>query len=72
MTDDVQASTGDAVAEPSTLVCEGSACVVVGAGPGAAARLTAPDVAADWLEGLLVKQISKQVEQAGASAPHAG
>ena len=72
MTDDVQASPGDAVAEPDTLVCEGSACAVVGAGTDAAVRLTVPGAAADWLAGLLVKQISKQVEQAGASAPHVG
>ena len=76
MTDDLQASTGDAAAEPGTLVCEGSACAlvgaVVGAGTDVAVTSTAPGTAADWLEGLLVKQISNQVDQAGASTPHAG
>ena len=72
MTDDLQASTGDAAAEPGTLVCEGSACALVGAGTDVAVTSTAPGTAADWLEGLLVKQISNQVDQAGASTPHAG
>ncbi len=72
MTDAVQASSGDVVADPGTLVCEGSTCAVVGAGTDDAVGLAAPDTPSDWLAGLLVKQISKQVDQAGASAPHAG
>ena len=72
MTDDVQVGAGDAVADPGTLVCEGSACAVVGAGTDDAVRLAAPGTASDWLEGLLSKQISNQVDQAGASTPHAG
>ena len=72
MTDDVQVGTGDAAVDPGTLVCEGSSCAVGGAGTAAAVMSAAPGTAADWLEGLLVKQISKQVDQAGASTPHAG
>ena len=72
MTDVVQAGAGDESTDPGTLVCEGSACAVVGAGTEEAVGLAAPGTASDWLEGLLVKQISKQVDQAGASTPHAG
>jgi hypothetical protein len=32
----------------------------------------AAGTAADWLEGLLGKQISNQIDEAGASTPHAG
>ena len=56
-----------------TLVCEGSACAVVGAAPGASAVQAVPgEVAGLQLDGLLRKQISDQVDRAGASAPHAG
>ena len=72
MTDAVQPDTGDALATPGTLVCEGSVCAVVGAESGAAIVPAAPAAAADWLDGLLVKQISNQVDEAGASLPHAG
>ena len=72
MTDAVQADSGDAVAAPGTLVCGGSTCAVVGAATGDAVRLAAPGTASDWLEGLLSKQISNQVDQAGASTTHAG
>lgn len=72
MTDAVQANSGDAIAAPGTLVCEGSTCAVVGAGTDDAVGLATPGTPSDWLAGLLVKQISKQVDQAGASAPHAG
>ena len=72
MTDGVQASSGDAVAAPGTLVCEGSTCAVVGAGMDDAVGLAAPGTPSDWLAGLLVKQISKQVDEAGASAPRSG
>lgn len=55
-----------------TLVCEGSACAVVGAAPGAAVGQAVPGEVAGLLDGLLRKQISDQVDRAGASAPHAG
>ena len=55
-----------------TLVCEGSACAVVGAAPdGTAAQAVSGDVTG-LLDGLLRKQISDQVDRAGASTPHAG
>ena len=57
----------------ATLVCEGSACAVVGAAPGAAVGQAVPGgVPGLQLDGLLRKQISDQVDRAGASAPHAG
>lgn len=52
-----------------TLVCEGDVCAVVGTGSDAAVLLTAPVVFADGLDGLLRKQISDQVDQAGAMTP---
>ena len=72
MTDAVQPHTGGALPAPGTLVCEGSVCAVVGAGSGVAVSAAAPAAAADWLGGLLVKQISTQVDEAGASTPPAG
>ena len=49
-----------------TLVCEGDVCAVVGTGSAAAVLLPAPVAFADGLDGLLRKQISDQVDQAGA------
>lgn len=56
----------------ATLVCEGSACAVVGAAPGATAAQAVPGEVAGLLDGLLRKQISDQGDRAGASTPHAG
>jgi hypothetical protein len=56
---------------PGTLVCEGDACVVVGAGSDAGVVLAAADASAGWLDGLLRKQISDQVDRAEATAPRA-
>jgi len=53
-------------ADLGTLVCEGSACAVVGAATDAAVVLTAPVADPGWLDGLLRKQISDQFDQAGA------
>ncbi len=72
MTGAGQPGAGDALPAVATLVCEGSVCAVVGAESGAAVVPAPPAVAADWLDGLLVKQISNQIDQAGASTPHAG
>lgn len=55
-------------ADLGTLVCEGSACAVVGAVTDAAVVLTAPVADPGWLDGLLRKQISGQFDQAGAHA----
>ncbi len=52
-----------------TLVCEGDVCAVVGTGSDAAVLLTAPVAFADGLDGLLRKQISDQVDRAGAMTP---
>lgn len=57
---------------PGTIVCEGSVCAVVGTESGAAVVPAASAAVAAWLDGLLVKQISNQIDQTGASTPHAG
>jgi len=72
VTDTAQQDTGAAMDSGGTLVCEGSACAIVGAVTDAAVLVAAPGTATDWLDGLLRKQISDQVDEAGASTPHAG
>ena len=62
---------GIALEDPGTLVCEGDTCAVVGAGAEAAVTAAAPAAQSDWLDGLLRKEISDQVDRAGANTPPA-
>ena len=71
MTDVVAFDPGFAAQDPGTLVCEGDTCAVVGAGSDAAVITAAPAAPSDWLDGLLRKEISDQVDRAGASTPPA-
>lgn len=71
MTDVATFDPGSVLANPGTLVCEGDTCAVVGAGADVAVPVAAPAAQSDWLDGLLRKEISDQVDRAGASTPPA-
>ena len=71
MTDAAAIEPGFTEEAPGTLACEGDACAVVGAGSEPGVLLAAADASTGWLDGLLRKQISDQVDRAEATAPHA-